>query len=410
MKSMTPYLCLSLLLGSIHAAAQTTSVRAVINTHSSQIVENITANQAPSLTVTKGSLLPLTANFSPITQTRAVDYRDWSHHIGQTVTVDSKMRALSYTGKLLSQEARTGTFSLQVNNSVMVLPSNDFYLQASSTPQQDNHPSAQYPSIVSYQSTDLSWSPKRTLIFADGVVSLINSAQIHNSATQAIQVKKSLLHYSPNLPLQAKALANTVRMSESNQADYQDNEVTYPLHSVHLAAGTDTLIKLIRLQSAIEKSEHRANIYTSLTSAGQIPLTFSNILTFRLSADAFPGQYQTFWQRDGLLIPSNHTQINIARANHPIEVTSNKSLDISGQLTLINKTSQKLPTTQTWELTVHNHSNKIKTYRVMQSMRGIISQLEGKGVKQINASSAQIEGEIQPQSSQTIRYQVSLKE
>ena len=410
MKGLTVYLCLPLLLTSIQASAQTTSLRAVIDTNNSQIVENIAPNQAPSLSVIPGSLFPLTTNFAPITQVRAADFRDWSSQIGQPVTVDSKQRDLSYTGKLLAIEQQNNTFTLLADNKTLVLPINDFYLIPNNTKSIERSPLPQYPSAVSYQSNELSWSPKRTLIFSNGLVSLVNSAELHNAATHSISLKNSLLHYSPSNQVRAKVQQSALRMSEDSRVDYADNEVTFPLHSAHLKANSDTLIKLIRQQSIIDKSEHRVNIYTSLNSTGRIPLTFSSVLTFRLSADAFPGQYQTFWQRDGLLIPSNHTQINIARAKHPIEVTTNKSLDISGYLTLIDETSQKLPTTQTWEITLRNHSDKEKSYRIRQSMHGVISQIVGENIQKINASGVQIEGEIQPQSSKTILYKVSLKE
>jgi len=410
MKGLTVYFCLPLLLTSIQASAQASPLRAVIDTNSSQIVESISANQTPSLSVTPGSLLPLTANFSPITQVRAADYRDWSSQIGQQVTVENKHRELSYTGKLLALEPQSDTFSLLIKKKTVTLPINDFYLIPSHAHTTDKSTKTQYPSVVSYQSNDLSWSPKRTLIFTDGFVSLINSAELHNAATHAIQLKNSVLHYSPATPMRAKVEQTALRMSDSSSADYTDNEVTFPLKSAHLKANSDTLVKLIRLQSPIDKNEHTATVYTAFNRAADTPLSFENTLTFTLSADAFPGHYQTFWQRDGLLIPSNNTHLDIARAKQPIQVVTNKSLDITGHLSLVSSTSQKLPSQQTWKVTLQNHSNQAKSYAISHTMRGVISHVEGPNVSQKTASSVQIKGKIPALKTQSFQYQVELKE
>lgn len=411
MKSLTIYFCLPLLFIGTQGIAHASPIRAVIDAQNSQIVENIAPSKTPSLSVNQGSLLPLVANFSPVTQIHPANYHDWSSQVGYQVTVDSKQRDLSYSGELVNIEQPNGSFALKVNNTLITLPMNDFYLIPTKAHSLHKSDIAQYPSIVSYKSNDISWTPKRTLIFVNGLVSIINSAEIHNRSTHAITLNKSLLHYSPISMMRAKALQSTMRLNESDASpSYANSEVTYPLGTTHLKANSDTLVKLIRLESNIEKSQHSATIFTSLSDSGNMPLTFQNTLYFTLNSAALPGQYQTFWQRNGLLIPSNSTNINSARAKQEIRVVTNKSFDLTGNLSLISSTSQKLPTTQFWELTISNHANKPQSYFITQNTQGIISNVEGANINKKTASSLEMKGELQANKTQKIRYQIHLKE
>lgn len=410
MKISNAFLCLLFPLINTANAANTPPIRAVINAQNSQIVEQIPTAQTPSLTVNQDSLLPLVPHFSAITQIRATNYKDWSAQLGKQVTVVNKHRDLSYGGTLINIENSNGSFALKTSNNVITLPSNDFYLVPLQTKTETKNSNAKYPDIVSYQSNDLSWSPKRTLIFTDESVTIINSATIHNAATTPISLTKSLLQYSARSNINVLARQNTmpVMQSKRSAADYTNNEITFPLNNLHLKANSDTLVELNASISAIDKKVNTSNVFTSLNNMNSVPLTFLNTLYFTLSDDTLPGQYQTFWRRDGLIIPSQNTNITSARAKQSIQVATNTSFDVTGQLSLISSTSQKLPTTQIWEVTISNHSNKTQSYLVNQNVAGIIHHVKGKNVSQNTASGLQIIGEVQGNKTQKYTYQIQL--
>ena len=409
MKKQPAYLYIGFLLGATLAQPTfATPINAVIGLDNSQIVES---SQHLSLTPNSGTLIPLEDNFSPITHLQNNLNANWLDEIGRKVRVEHKQRELNYTGILTKIEQDSRSFLLTISDRPTTLPLDDFYLIPLEQSDTKNVPATSYP--VTYQTNQLSWTPQLSLIFDKDRVFISQQALLHNNSSATIEMQDSLLHYSrSSTPQRFKAERSSLVMSDTQQeVSYQDNEISYSLgHNIlSIAPYSNTLYPLPSSNSKIDKLTHTANLYTHNNSSGKIDLNFYNNVSFTLQKEGLPGEYKTFWKRDNLLIPGNTAVLNTVRTGYPLNVVTNKSQDITGYLILKSASSQKLPSTQIWQMTIENHSNKIQNYSVEQNTNGIIEVLEGDKVTKVNANSVGIIGKIKAHSKKTITYKIELK-
>ncbi|PYF84238.1 MULTISPECIES: hypothetical protein [Marinomonas] len=409
MKKQPAYLYVSVLLGTLTQPIFATPIDAVIGLSNSQIVEN---NPTISLSPISGTLLPLQDNFAPITHLQNDSSTNWINEVGQEVRVEHKQRDLSYTGTLTQIQQNNRTMWLSINGRLTQLPLDDFYLiPLTKSEPQKNATALTFP--VSYQTNQLSWSPQLSLIFENGQVTLSQQALLSNHSNTQIDIRKSLLHYSNNIsPQRFKIERSSLAMGDMKQeVNYQDNEISYPLkeNALSISPYSNTLIPLPSSNSEIDKQVQQASLYTYGNSSGKIDLTFNNTVHFSLPKDGFPGVYKTFWKKEGLLIPGNEITLNTVRANNPLTVTTNKSQDVTGYLTLVSSTSEKLPTTQVWTATIENHSDKAQHYSVEHSTNSLVELLAGDAATQTNAKGINLSGNIEANSTKTVTYKIELK-
>ncbi|MBR7887801.1 hypothetical protein J9B83_02520 [Marinomonas sp. A79] len=407
MKTQPLYISLGLAFITLPVATAA-PIEAVIGLNSSQIVES---NQSLSLVPNPATLVPLSNNFAPIIQPQNTLYTHWFEQINHKVRVEHKHRDLAFKGELTRIEQGNRSFSLLVDDTSMMLPIDDFYLiPLEKTPQSVKTQSDAYP--VSYQSNQLSWTPQLSFIFDKGQVTLAQQALLNNHSDTPITLNKSLLHYSNSAaPQLYKAERSVMAMSDASaRITYQDNEITYPLgiQILTIPPHSSMLVPLPTSTSAIDQQTHQATVNTYSTRSSKVALDFYSNVQFSLPTDGLPGEYRTFWKKDNLLIPGNNVSLDSVRADSPLNVVTNKSRDITGELTLISATSETLPSTQVWRATIENHSGQAQQYSVEQNTHGFITLLEGKGVSQSSAKSVLLSGEIEANTTKTITYTVEV--
>jgi len=407
MKTAHSFFYVSILLGTTSTSIYAAPINAVIGLSNSQVVES---GQQISLVPNIGTLLPLQDNFLPISNLQNVTHKNWFDEIGQKVRVEHKQRDLSYTGVLASIENNENSFLISINKKLTSLPMSDFYLIP--LEKGDNTQVTTIPYQISYQTNQLSWTPQLSLIFDNNQVSVLQQAILHNSSSSIIEIQDSLLHYSRTATPQVfKAERSLMAMDSANQGiEYQENEISYPLNGpiLSIAPYSNTLYSLPSSSSSIDSRVQTGSLYTHSNSAGKIDVSFYNKLEFTLEQDGLPGEYKTFWKRSNLLIPGNSVTLNTVRKNNSVEVITNKSQDITGYITLVESSSKKLPSVQTWEATIQNHSNQEQDYSIVQNTNGIIQVLEKSDVTQLNANSIEISGKIKANSKKTLTYKIEL--
>lgn len=416
MNKQPAYFCLSILLGAMTAQnAFSTPLNAVIGLDNSQIVET---SKKLSLAPNDGTLLPLQDNFAPITQLENTNNANWFDLLNKKVRVEHKQRDLNYTGTLARIEQNTRSFVLSSKEFSVTLPMDDFYLiplensdTAEAKPEDDKEKTA--PFKVSYQTNQLSWTPQLSLIIDNDKVSISQLALIHNNSSSPIQIQDSLLHYSHSTaPQLFKAERSSLAMSaDQPNVTYQDNEISYSIGNAGLSIApySNTLIPLPSSESKIDNQAHKAKLYTYGGNTGKVELNFYNNLSFSIPKNGLPGEYKTFWKRGELLIPGNIVQLDTVRQGQKVNVMTNKSQDISGYLTLVSATSQKLPSTQVWEATIENHTNTPQQYSIEQNTNGVVQVVEGDEALAINANSLIVSGEIKANSKKTVTYKIDVK-
>ncbi len=383
-------------------------ISAVIGLDNSQIIEN---NQTISLTPNEGTLLPLQENFSPIIYPQSGAYGNWLNEIGKKVRIEHKQRDLSYTGRLVKLEQNTLSFSISINGKLTTLPLSDFYLIPNEQDsEKEGTSNATLP--ISYQSNQLSWSPQLNLVLENGSVSVSQQAMLQNRSDSEITLEDSILHYSrTESPQFLKVERASLAMDSAPAAvTYQDNEILFPLNTNNLTLPpySNLLYALPSSKSKISNQKQVANIYTHNNSTGEIKLNFDHQINFTFEQDGLPGQYKVFWKKDKLLIPANTVTLETVRTGHSTSITTNKSQDLTGHLTLINASSKKYPSTQTWEATIINHSNQAQNYSIEQNTNGILTIIEGDEVNQTSANSLKLSGKIEANSEKTLHYKIKL--
>ncbi|MEP0073534.1 MAG: hypothetical protein ABJE79_12590 [Marinomonas sp.] len=382
-------------------------ISAVIGLDNSQIIEN---NQIISLTPNEGTLLPLQEKFSPIIYPQSGAYGNWLNEIGKKVRIEHKQRDLSYTGRLVKLEQNTLSFSISINGKLTTLPVSDFYLIPNEQDSEKEGTSNRtFP--VSYQSNQLSWSPQLNLVLENGSVSVYQQAMLQNRSDSEITLQDSVLHYSrTESPQFLKVERASLAMDSAPAVTYQDNEILFPLktNNLTLPPYSNLLYALPSSKSKISNQKQVANIYTHNNSMGELKLNFVHQINFTFEQDGLPGQYKVFWSKDKLLIPANTVTLETVRAGHSTSITTNKSQDLTGYLTLISASSKKYPNTQTWEATIINHSTQIQSYSIEQNTNGILTIIEGDEANQTSANSLKLSGKIEANSQKTLSYKIKL--
>ena len=391
--------------------AQNASLQAVIGLNQSQIVEQQLHKGKTSLPISNSSLLPLDAEFSSFSFPLENTNSQWQKQLNRVVKVEHKQRNLTLQGTLTQVTANL--FELTNNTTSSLLPQNDFYLLAVETnatdPQQNT-----YSGAVSYQTNALTWQPKLSILLTNRAVTLIEQALITNHSSQSIALQEPVLHHA-NIG-QPFAVAKTERFfsaaSDSLSVDYSDNEITIPLvdRTITIAALSQTLIPLQQQSLVITAHKHQARINTYPQFLGQQAIPFTQQIEAVLKHDTLPGQYQTYWLRNELLLPSNPVTLDTMRQDAKIHISPNKSQDVTAQLTLVNATSQTLPMTQTWQLEINNHANEIREYQIEHRMNGIITQVKGDPSTPSGVDARWFEGKLPAKGSVTLHYSVVLGE
>lgn len=409
MKTTHLYFCISILLEAASSTVLAAPINAVIGLNNSQIVES---GQQISLIPNAGTLLPLIDHFAPIDHLQSMKNKNWLNQVGNKIKIEHKQRDLNYTGILTSIANDERSFLISINNRLTSLPLEDFYLIPLESDDRSNVVIIPYQ--ISYQTNQLSWTPQLSLIFDNNQVSLSQQAILHNTSSSVIEIQDSLLHHSTTSAPQAfRAERSVVALNVAKpNIDYQDNEISYPIGDsiLSIAPYSNTLYSLPSSQSLINSHTQAGSFYTHNNSTGKINITFYNKLRFTLEQDGLPGKYKTFWKRGNLLIPGNSVTLNTARANHSVEVITNKSQDMTGYISLIKASSKKLPSIQTWEATIENHSNQEQTYSIQHKTNNIIKVLEKSDVIQSNANSLEIVGNIKANAKRIVTYKIELKD
>ncbi|MCV2402378.1 hypothetical protein OFY17_05685 [Marinomonas sp. C2222] len=395
----------------ISSAAYATSINAVIGLDRSQVLEH----GKNKLAIIPGSLTPLEESFPAILQSQKTPHDKWVYQINKNIRIEHKQRDLSFTGQLISVQSPMATFDIKIGNHVSQLPLNDFYLFP--LEKEDSLAEATIPYVpLSYQTEELTWTPQLSLIIEGSRIAILQNAMLHNHSNIDITLENTLLHYFKQPVTQLtksnrNLTAMAMEVAPQTQVQNIDNEILYPLSgkNIQIPARSDLLYPLPSSKSFIDKQMHSATLYTHQNSRGEIPLNFDYQLTFKLEKDSLPGQYQILWKKGQLLIPSRSIAISKARAGNIINVTTNKSQDISGQLTLLEASSRQLPSFQTWQTIITNHSSQVQNYAITHNTNAVVNLIKGKGVEKINANGVMVSGQVKPHSTKTVTYQIELK-
>ncbi|BFM48885.1 hypothetical protein [Marinomonas sp. THO17] len=397
----TQQMLTGLILSAICQPLLADPITAVIGLNSSQIVED---NKQLSLTPVVGSLLPLTTDFRPLSYQDQSSQNQWFHQIQHQVRVEHKQRELSFTGKLVKVDLGQQQFTLLVDSRPLQLPIDDFYLLPL---EQQPLPQNNLEVPVSYQTEQLSWLPQLSLIFHGNKVTLAQQALLQNHANQPLIIDKGLLHYSHHETMPQLKMERTMTLMDSAapQVTYQDNEASFKLtEQIEIAPYGKLLYPLPSSELPIKHHQHIAQQFTHASQTGSIALDFNNQLSFTLNQDSMPGTYKTFWQRDGLLIPAKVTSFETMREGQEVQVITNKSQTIKGQLTLVSATSKQLPSRQMWRLTVKNLDKKSAEFALTQSTNGVLDIIQGNGIQKVSANSLLIAGKLNPNQEKVINY------
>ncbi|GAB3484399.1 hypothetical protein [Marinomonas epiphytica] len=413
---MKPTHFIALFALSITAPAFAAPLQAVIGLNSSTIFEQTVSQTGPQLKPIPASLASLSAQHTAISLPQDTPYRPWLEALLQKVKVDHKQGDISYLGKLIHVDNQLAQFSLQTELGTMQLPIADFYLLPLEG-SQNKHQSSSYghfPEQVYYQTNQLSWSPQLRLIIQEDTVTIYQNALLHNNSDKNIMIDQGILHLShdnPIRPVSRKlALESAADMSP---IQYSNNEISYSLETskLTLAAFSDLVYPLRTSQNPITDRQHRARLPAYGQRGYKQPIPFNSYLTVSLIEDTMPGEYQTFWRRGTLLLPANHNVLSHARQGQSIEIQTAKSQDIKGTLTLVDSSSNRLPSTQTWELELTNLSDQPQHYALTQQTQGVIKQLIAKQeVKKQTANSLNLEGTLKANEVKRVRYKIELEQ
>lgn len=406
MKFEAPLLA-GLLLSVLNAHAAPSAV--VIEQHSSQISETLTAKSPLSFAPMAGSVVPMEHHYSSfqLPENTNIALKNWTEHLGQPVKVEHKQRELSLEGTL---EAVSGNhFTLSVQRVAAQYPISDFYLipkLAAVT----SRKSVSYQGLLTYRTEELSWSPELTLIVEDNQVTLVQQANVQNRSANDLALNEALLHYKSSRPV-LRQMSKNVAMMESMavpDTQYNDSEITIELSGLSLPATSETLVDLGKHTSPIKQRHNVANVY-SYSSRSTIALDFNQEIQFDSPKDLLPGSYTTLWHKKPYFLHGNSVALTNTRQGSPLTATLNKSLDIKGELTLISETQNEDLTTQTWELTLENLSRQNQSYRITHQTQQTIKEVSPKSIEQNTANSLVIDGSLSPNNSNKIRYTVNLQ-
>lgn len=400
------------LLASSYSSANETNINAVIGLSSSQIVEQNLQNAEPKLPITGGSLLPLDKNFIGISTPLDNHLTHWIKHLNQEVKVEHKSRSLNFQG-LLTQVSQN-TFFLKINETSVQLPISDFYLISNiKTPRSKQETKNTYTGNITYQTQTLSWQPKLSILFQDNSVKLIENALISNLSNKNLTLDSPILHLSqtPNQSIRFKTERLYASAADSSPSvNFSNDEIIIPLNNrrVEIEPLSEYLIPIQEQELPILKRTLKSDITTHPQFLGEQSMRFQEAYEVKLTKETLPGNYQTYWQKEDLFLPSNNLFLEKTRLDQILALTPNQSHDIEGKLTLINASGRSLPLSQTWELSIKNLSRERKDYSIVHNMNGIISNTTGTASEPNGIHSRRFIGTLSPKQTKTLRYTVTL--
>ncbi len=388
------------------------NINAVIGLHSSQIVELNLHNDKPQLPITKGSLLPLDDFFKGISLPIENYVSQWVQHLNQDVKVEHKTRQLNFQGQLA--EVTQSEFSLKINQALVKFPISDFYLIPNTATQSSNSPKhSTFTGDITYQTPVLTWQPKLSILFQNDEIKLIENALISNNSNQYIMLDNPVLHLSQSTHSNVRFKTERLSAMASDSApsvNYSNDEVIIPLvdSKIELSPFTDYLTPIQQQTLPILKRTLKSDISTYPQFLGELSLQFRQSYKVKLSKEALPGNYQTYWKNQNHYLPSNTISLDKTRLGQQLELTPNQNHDIKSTLKLVSATGRRLPLSQTWELTLENMSKNKQDYQVNHNMNGIVTNTTGSPSEPNGVHSRQFIGTLSAQQTKTLRYTVTL--
>ncbi len=415
-KRLSAYL-LVLLPMATNLTAQNT-VKAVIGLNSSQLIESLNQNAALSLTPIEGSIIPL-INSQPIAVGRINEEgKNWQRYINQTVKVVNRESQLTYEGRLLTSNQLL--FEILVDNQRLQLHLSDYNLVRpfnglSLTP------SFSINDQLTYQTYDLSWQPQLSIFLDDEFATLKQNALIKNTAFKDIRLAQPILQLKQHqaAPASIERMSLNLRgakmQSDGGAVDYVNNEITVPTNKNILLPARQTLLFPFKQQKLkISHSRLVAEHYANPRSSSELTVSFEQQADIVLEQDAMPGNYQTYWRHKDYLLPAGITQLTHLRKGNRVTLKINQSQDIQAFFKLVKASSIKLPSTQTWQLTLANLSNKKQTIAFYHNTNGlieyyqVISSDELAKLEQESANRLKLSYVLVPNESVDIQYDIKL--
>lgn len=399
-----------LLLTSISALAAPEAI--VIERHGSQVTENFSKASELSFTPVAGSIVPIGKNYTPfqLPELYNNERRNWSDHLGQPVRVEHRSRDLSLEGTL--EAVNDQYFTLSVKRVAANYPLSDFYLVPTLAASK-SRTALNYQGLLTYQTADILWQPELTMIIDDQDITLVQQANIQNNSSHDIGLESALLHYTQQQNvvrpmLMKSAMASDMAQERSvPQTDYNHSEITLELNKLSLPAASQTLVDLGKTTSRITHRSCVGAVY-SYASSSKLKLNFNQQIQFESPKDLIPGVYQTLWHKKPYYLQGNPVTLQDTREGATVEVMLNRSLDLTGDITLITESNNQQGTTQTWELTLKNLSKQPQNYSISHRLEAPIRDLSLRSLEQTDAQSVALKGTIAPNTTYQIRYTVEL--
>lgn len=410
LKRLDKPLLTGLLLTAVTAYATPDAV--VIEQNSSQITETLSTKSPLSFTPIAGTVLPMSKRYAPfqLPESNNTALKNWSEHLGQPVRVEHKQRNLSLEGTL--EAISDNYFTLSVKRVAAHYPISDFYL-VPKLAAVANRKSLDYQGQLTYQTQELSWTPELSMVIDDNQVELVQQANIRNASSSELSLNEALLHYSQSprniRPMYKSAVASDsmMELAAAPEAQYNNSEITLELENLALPATSETLVDLGRYTAQIAQRNNIAAAY-SYPSSSSIQLNFNQQIEFKSPKDLIPGQYNTLWYKAPYYLNGNTISLENTREGAMVKAILNKSLDITGELTLITETQDGAKTTQTWELSLKNLSRRDQSYSVTHQTNQSIKNVSLRSIEKTAANALNISGTVAANSVHNVRYTIEL--
>lgn len=398
-------------------AAQNT-VKAVIGLNSSQLIENLNQNAELSLSPIEGSIIPL-INSQPIAVGRINEEgKSWQRYINQTVKVINRESQLTYEGRLLASNQLL--FEILVDNQRLQLHLSDYNLVRPFNGL-SLAPSFSINDQLAYQTYDLNWHPQLSIFLDDEFATLKQNALIKNTAFNDILLSQPILqlkqHQAAPAPIERMSLnlRGAKMQSDGGSVDYVNNEITVPTNKDILLPARQTLLFPFKQQKLkITQSRLVAEHYANPRSNSELTVLFEQEADIVLEQDAMPGNYQTYWRYKDYLLPAGNTQLTHLRQGNRVTLKINQSQDVQAFFKLVKASSIKLPSKQTWQLSLNNLSNKKQTIAFYHIANGliehyqVISSDELAKLEQESANRLKLSYELTPNEKVDIQYDIKL--
>lgn len=374
------------------------SVNVVVDQQGAQVSETINSGQAPAFVPDLTTLTFLGDN-APNLDLPASEY-DWSAQVGQNVRVESRLRDLSYEGKL--REVDGNLFTLVTRQGTFTLPSSDFYLVSSAHKAPIRIP---YNGPITYRTHDLSWQPQRNIIINGNRLDIREAALVTNRSASQVTLANAMLRegVAAPAPMQRFALAD----ASTKEASFIHGETVYNLEDTTIAAYSTKLIQLSQQDYQIEERRFAATLHGWDNHQG-IELNFAETATFTPTQNHPAGRYQTLWQTERNLIPGDSLQFGALHKHQAVTIQLNNSQDISAEARLVTAQKNGNRIVQTWEIEMKNHTRYQQKYQIDHFANGVIESFSPTWINQMNARALQLAGTLAANARHHIRYKVEI--